>query len=351
LPDPALHVQAVADDAARFVDWLSRRLGPFPFTSLALTQMPGTASRGWPGMIFLSSYVFMSNEERLRRQLGDSATLMYSKLMPAHETAHQWWGDAVGWKSYHDQWIAEGLANYSALLLIENDNPADAHSVLERYRQDLLRKTRAGAPMHEAGPVTLGVRLASSKFPEGYEVVDYARSTWLFHMLREMLHDAPLEQPRRGAKAARSASRSASDEVFFHVLRKLSEDFRYKKISTADLQRAFEAVLPPDLRFEGRQSLDWFFQGWVEGSAVPHFDLDNVKITAHADQINASGTILQRDAPQLLVTSIPVYAVTDTKQVLLGRVFADGPETSFHFIAPAGTRKLALDPFQTVLSK
>src|SRR5260370_28436485 len=125
--------------------------------------------------------------------------------------------------------------------------------------------------MHERGRVTLGVRLASYNFQEGYEVVDYARSTWLFHMLREMLHDAPLEQPRRGAKVARSASRSASDEVFFHVLRKLSEDFRYKKISTADLQRAFEAVLPPDLRFEGRQSLDWFFQGSAEGSAVPHF--------------------------------------------------------------------------------
>jgi hypothetical protein len=349
--NPTQHVQAVADDSARVIDWLSHRLGLFPFTSLALTQMPGTNSRGWPGMIFLSSYAFMSNEELLRRQLGESGTLMFTKLMPAHETAHQWWGNAVGWKSYHDQWIAEGLANYCALLLIENDNPSDAHTVLERYRQDLLRKTRSGAPVYEAGPVTLGVRLTSSKFPEGYDVVDYARSTWLFHMLREMMHDAPPEHIRRGAKAVRPAPRGASDDLFFRVLRKLSEDYRYKKISTADVQRAFEAVLPPDLRFEGRQSLDWFFEGWVEGSAVPHFELDDVRIATHGAVTNASATILQKDAPQLLITSIPVYAVTDSKQILLGRVFADGPETSFHFVVPAGTRKLALDPLQTVLSK
>jgi hypothetical protein len=24
----------------------------------------------------------------------------------AHQIAHQWWGQAVGWKTYHDQWLA-----------------------------------------------------------------------------------------------------------------------------------------------------------------------------------------------------------------------------------------------------
>jgi hypothetical protein len=36
--------------------------------------------------------------------------------------------------------------------------------------------------------------------------------------------------------------------------------------------------------------------------------------------------------------------------VLLGRVFADGPETSFHFSAPLGTHRLLLDPNDTVLT-
>ena len=29
----------------------------------------------------------------------------------AHELAHQWWGQAVGWKNYHEQWISEDSRN------------------------------------------------------------------------------------------------------------------------------------------------------------------------------------------------------------------------------------------------
>ena len=45
--------------------------------------------------------------------------------MQAHETAHQWWGDLVGWKSYRDQWLVEALASYSAILAYEKDRAAD----------------------------------------------------------------------------------------------------------------------------------------------------------------------------------------------------------------------------------
>jgi hypothetical protein len=37
--------------------------------------------------------------------------------------------------------------------------------------------------------------------------------------------------------------------------------------------------------------------------------------------------------------------------VLLGHVFADGHETTFHLTAPASARKLVLDPYQTVLAQ
>ena len=37
----------------------------------------------------------------------------------AHELAHQWWGQAVGWKNYHEQWLSEGFAQYFAALYAE----------------------------------------------------------------------------------------------------------------------------------------------------------------------------------------------------------------------------------------
>jgi hypothetical protein len=64
-----------------------------------------------------------------------------------------------------------------------------------------------------------------------------------------------------------------------------------------------------------------------------------------------TGTIVQKDAPQDLVTSVPIYAVMAGKQqVLLGRVFADGEESSFHLPAPAGAHKIVLDPNETILT-
>jgi len=64
-----------------------------------------------------------------------------------------------------------------------------------------------------------------------------------------------------------------------------------------------------------------------------------------------SGTILQKDAPQGLVTSVPLFGTVAGKPVLLGRIFADGAETPFRLTAPAGTRKVVADPNQTVLTR
>jgi hypothetical protein len=80
-------------------------------------------------------------------------------------------------------------------------------------------------------------------------------------------------------------------------------------------------------------------------------ELREVKFAPKGTGSVVSGTILQKDAPEDLVTSVPVYAVMAGKQtVLLGRVFADGEESSFHLPAPAGAHKIVLDPNETILT-
>ena len=64
-----------------------------------------------------------------------------------------------------------------------------------------------------------------------------------------------------------------------------------------------------------------------------------------------TGSIDQNEAPKDLVTPVPIYAVLSGKMMLLGRVFADGPDTSFRLSAPLGTRKIVLDPYQTLLTR
>ena len=56
--------------------------------------------------------------------------------------------------------------------------------------------------------------------------------------------------------------------------------------------------LPPSLRYEGKASLDWFLDGWVNGTSLPRLDLQGVKFAAKANTTLVTGMIRQRDAPE-----------------------------------------------------
>jgi len=342
-PTPTLTETAVGESAARAIQYFADRFGPFPYSHLALTQMPGQDSQGWPGLVFLSSYVFLDEQQREELHFEPYRILMQESV-PAHETAHQWWGDLITWKSYRDQWFSEGLANYCALMMLQEKNPAGFRQIMNNYRAELLTKNKDGMAPMDAGPVTLGSRLLSSRSPEGYEAISYGRGTWLFHMLRSMLKDA-------GEKNGKVAGHSSADEPFMRALRRVRERYEGKSMSTQEMLDVFAEDLPPSLRYEGKKSLDWFMEGWINGTSLPKLELKAVKLTPKGTGLSVSGTILQKNGTPDLVTSVPVYGVITGRQpVLLGRVFADGEESSFRLAAPAGVRKIVLDPYETVLT-
>jgi hypothetical protein len=336
-PDPAREAQQIADQAANTVQFLSAELDPFPYSNLEISQLPGMLSQSWPGLIYLSSTAFLAPDERRALGVRDPyVELLLSRLMLSHETAHQWWGDAVDWVSYRDEWIVEALANYSALVMLEKQHPGDMKTALNYYRGELLRETKNGI-IADAGPVTLGRRLTSSRFPDAYERVLYGRGTWLIHMLRTMLHEA---------------GGGNSDAVFFSALKGLLANAANHKISTLDLQRAFEQVMPASLGYEGKKSLAWFFDSWVNGDSIPQFSLEGVHMTPAAGKLKVTGAVLQDHAARDMVTAIPMYAVDGAgKSRFLAFVFADDARTEFTFTAPAGTKQILLDPEETVLRR
>jgi hypothetical protein len=346
-PSPARNAQLVAAASAHAIEFFSRRYGPFPYADLKLVQMPGGLSQGWPGLIFLSSMSFLTAEEKSQLHFTPLERTLVSQTI-SHETAHQWWGDLVMWSGYRDQWIAEALANYSSLMVLEAENPAQFRAAMEKFRNDLLEKNKSGTQLMEDGPVTLGTRLSCSQFPSGYDAISYGRGTWLFHMLRFMMRDA---ERTGGARGRGEGKAGPSDEPFVRVLRRIRERYQGKPITTRELLQAFAEELPPSLWYEHRKSLDWFYEGWVNGTAIPRFELHGVKYSDKPGATTISGVIVQKDAPGNLVTSVPLYASIAGKMVLLGRVFADGEETQFHLSASPGARKVVLDPDQTLLAR
>ncbi|MBV9341555.1 MAG: hypothetical protein JO159_11780, partial [Acidobacteria bacterium] len=341
-PSPSENAAMVGGQAARAVEFYQRCYGPFPYSELDLTQLPGKFSQGWPGLVFLSSYAFLNPQQQARVESDPKVRLLMGQVV-AHEAAHQWWGDLVTWKYYRDQWIMEALANYSALMLLETRNPQEFHHIMAKYRDDLLAKNRKGLPNMDAGPVTLGIRLSSSEFPGGYEAISYGRGTWLMHMLRTMLRD--------GERDPAAPARNSRDEPFLDALRRLRTEYEGKPVSTREFIAAFEAQLPPSLRYERRKSLTWFYDSWVNGSAIPSLEVHAVKFAPKAGGTAVSGTIIQDHAPEDLVTAVPLYASFGGKNVFLGRVLAEGHETPFHLSAPSGVRKILLDPEEAILAR
>jgi hypothetical protein len=342
-PSPAENARMVGAVSARALEFYEHCFGPFPYGELALTQFPGTASQGWPGLVFLSSYAFLSPQQRERVE-SDPGQRLIEEQVVAHETAHQWWGDLVTWRGYRDQWIMEALANYSALMLLESRSPAQFRQIMQKYRDDLLVKNRVGMPLMDAGPVTLGLRLSSSESPNAYHVISYERGTWLFHMLRTMMRDAE----RKGGTVG---SRKAEGEPFLRALRRLRTEYEGRAVNNAQLMAVLQSELPSSLWYEGHKSLDWFYESWVNGSAVPAFELRGLKFTDKPGSTVISGTIIQEHGPASLVTAVPLYASRAGKNIFLGQVFAEGKETAFHISAPAGVRKALLDPEQTLLAR
>jgi hypothetical protein len=158
----------------------------------------------------------------------------FPQFFLAHEIAHQYWGNAVGWQNYHEQWISEGFAQYFAVLYAERTKSrGDFEDVLRQLRRTAASYTRDG-------PVWLGYRLGHLQ-GDGrvFRALVYNKGALVLHMLRRLV----------------------GDEVFFQGLRRFYRDSKFRKVGTGDVQRAFEA--------ESGQSLERFFNRWIIDSDIP----------------------------------------------------------------------------------
>jgi hypothetical protein len=345
LPDPAPSPAAILNDLGRdiadSVKFYEKMSGPFPFSQLNVAQIPGSFGQGWPGLLYLSTLSFLTPAAQSRAGIGERTQAQFTELMPPHEVAHQWWGGVVGWGSYRDQWISEGLANYLALLYVNTKTPGDKELAwwMDTYRKELLQKdSLSGLVPNEIGPLTLGYRLRTSKAPAGFTQVVYSKGTWVIHMLRMMLRDPQAKDP---------------DARFNQLLLTLLKDFRHRALTTADLQRAVEKVMTKEMDIEGGRSMDWFFDQWVSSTPVPRYSVNfSVKPTAAGDRFIVRGKLKQEGVPENFTAPVPLYApraVSGAKPALLGVVVTTGPETTFSFTSRSAPKKLLIDPYLSLL--
>jgi len=336
-PSPADALKSLGRDLSSAIRYYQQFSGPFPYGELDVSQIPGTFGQGWPGLLYLSTLSYLSRMEQQRAGLTLANQELFSDLVPFHEVAHQWWGNVVGWSSYRDQWIDEALANYLALMFADSRRLSGRtlRSWLERYREQLLERPLGAAEVPgQAGPLVLGNRLTSSKSPDGFESVIYAKGSWVMHMLRMMLRRPGSPDP---------------DARFRALLNTLVTKYRLRALSTENLQREVESVMTPAMDLEETHSMEWFFAQWVRGTGIPRYHV-NFAVRHSGNQIFVRGTLLQEGVPSSFIAPVPIYALsTGGKQEYLGTVIATGERTPFHFPARETPKRLLIDPQMSLL--
>src|SRR5215469_6936115 len=114
------------------------------------------------------------------QSLDSRQQVLFTELLHAHETAHQWWGNIVTAEGYHDAWLMEALANYSGLLYLEKHKGArTVEAMLNDYRAGLLQKIDSGAIQDSVGPIVMGTRLQSSVSPDAWKRIVYGKGSWI----------------------------------------------------------------------------------------------------------------------------------------------------------------------------
>jgi Peptidase family M1 domain len=171
----------------------------------------------------------------------------FPEFFLAHEAAHQWWGQGVGWKNYHEQWISEGFSQYFAALYAEH---IKRKSVFDSIVNQMSRWT---IDRSDQGPVYLGYRLGHIR-NDGrvFRALVYNKGALTLHMLRRLI----------------------GDEMFFRGLRRFYSTWRFKKAGTEDVKAAFE--------LEANRDLDRFFDRWIYGFTLPRLKFS---YTTEADAI------------------------------------------------------------------
>ena len=282
---------AGAQNATRLYD---AYFGKLPFNRLALTQQPApNFGQAWPTLVYMPFTAFMDQTQRYLATGGNvrAATDDFFEYVAPHEIAHQWWGHMVGWKSYHDQWMSEGFAEFSASLYVQQVL-RDEHRFIEFWNKQRDRITQSSPRTHDlkpytVGSVTQGSRLRSGKTGLAYQFLVYPKGAYILHMLRMMMSD-----PRNG------------DKRFMAMMQDFIKSHYNEDVSTEDLKKTVEKHMTRQMDLDGNGRMDWFFNEWVYGTEMPRYRFE---YQLAADGLSLSGQITQSGVSDKFKMLVPVY--------------------------------------------
>ena len=233
--------------AGEMVQLFSRLVGPFPYEKLAHLQ----SSTRFGGMENATAIFYADAGFRTGR-MGDGVV--------AHETAHQWFGDAVTEREWPHLWLSEGFATYFAALWAR---AARGDSAFRVEMANIRERVLADQDAVPKRPVidTIETDLLALLNRNSYE-----KGGFVLHMLKN----------------------EVGERAFFDALRAYYAGHKHATALTDDLRAAME--------HEAKRPLGWFFDQWLKRPGFPEvtatwtYDAAAKEVTINASQSSTFGS-------------------------------------------------------------
>jgi len=196
--------EAMLQTTAEAMQVYSERFGPYRHKTLSAVQGDFNDGMEFSGLYFISRDYF---------NLYDNTPKNYLVTIAAHETAHQWWFDAVANDQALEPWLDEALSTYSERIYYESVYP-DLVDWWWGYRYFEFR---------QAGAVDTQIYDGGGQRPYWDKV--YLTGARFFEDLRERM----------------------GDELFFAFLKDYYTQSVGKRVTSADFFRVFRENTAADI--------------------------------------------------------------------------------------------------------
>jgi Peptidase family M1 domain len=294
--------------------------GPTLFQRLAATQQTApNYGQSFPGLVYLPLTAFFDRTTLHQLRIDDP---VFFESVGPHEIAHQWWGHTVGWDSYRDQWMSEGFAEFSASLFLQSVYSDGSYDKFwERELKLLTEKDREGFRAIDVGPVTLGYRLATTR--AGFVIprrLMYPKGAYILNMIRMMLW-----------------TNETQDDDFKKLMHDFTGTYADHAATTEDFKATVEHHMNASINLTGNHKMDWFFNEYVYGTALPHYHFESSFSNTSDGTVQLHMKLEQSGVDASFLMTVPVYIeLLDGKIYRLGTIPMTGNTTFEKDIALRG---------------
>jgi hypothetical protein len=337
---PAAMAKRIGTETSNTVRVFEDYFGPYPYQQLAVTDIsaPGHG-QDWPGLLFLGWLTFLDSTERKAFGINsrrDQADI--SDVFRAHESAHQWWGQRVGWKGYHDVWLSEGFAQFSGNLYVRvREGLKESTDRWRVEKENLSRVDSNNRKIESLGPISLGWRIASSETDNrSFHNVIYSKGAFVLHMLQMQLYDIRSQDP---------------DHVFKEMMQDYCKTFDNKPASTEDFKAVVERHMTAPMDLGGTHKMDWFFDQYVYGTGIPVYTFRYSVENTPDGKKHLKGTITRSGVAESWKDDLVLYGHAGDNSYRLGIIGATHPQENVDAVLPAKLDRFSINDEEDTLAE